>query len=273
MKRFLTAIFVLLLFLAGDASYAQDNADPPADTTALSSEIQGNKIAKTAPKAQQNEAKIDYTGPALENLTVDERMANIAQEANNWALYQTIIGFIGLIFVIAATAFAGLAWRAGERGVAVTRKSARAEYQPYLTPLNDSFDVARYSPSIENTEINFVGDFDIKNIGRTPASNVTISAKIKYKSQGREFNEDGIITGWRFGDLYPDKWRTFKLNFVLHFPDGDASDFMKIRELDIFLYVKFRDMFTETRIQKLYFLIDDIITGAELQSIEEKTEG
>ncbi len=112
-----------------------------------------------------------------------------------------------------------------------TRKATKAEYQPYIVSLHDQFDVYHYIPDNRNTVINFVGDFVIKNIGRTPASNIQVTATIKYKARNygerKDFHEKGVFTNWRFYDLHPDEWRTFKLNFELAYPDGDAKDFFE----------------------------------------------
>jgi len=78
-----------------------------------------------------------------------------------------------------------------------TRKATKAEYQPYIVSLHDQFDVYHYIPDNSNTVINFVGDFDIKNVGRTPASNIQVTATIKYKARNygerKDFHEKGVI--------------------------------------------------------------------------------
>jgi len=78
-----------------------------------------------------------------------------------------------------------------------TRKATKAEYQPYIVSLHDQFDVYHYIPDNRNTVINFVGDFVIKNIGRTPASNIQVTATIKYKARNygerKDFHEKGVI--------------------------------------------------------------------------------
>jgi len=277
MKRCVLAIFALNL-LCAPISYAQDNPAPSQKTT-KSSPAQNSKTpapaAKTEP--QNNESKKDLKPiiPA-DNPSIDERMAKIAQEANDFSEIQTYINGFGLFLLFLTTVYARRAWLAGAEGVNVTRKATKAEYQPYIISLHDSFDVSHYIPGHNNTVINFVGDFDIKNIGRTPASNIQVSADIKYQGknygENRAFDVQGTITNWRFDDLHPDEWRTFKLNFELVFPNGDAQKFMKIREMDIWIRVMFNDLFGQTRCQVLHFLIDDMAAGAHLQGSKEEKQ-
>jgi len=203
-------------------------------------------------------------------------MAAIAQKANDFAEIQMWIAAGGFVLVFFATLFAFGAWWESRKGVKITRQTARAEYQPYIISLHDSFAISHYIPDKSNTVINFVGDFDIKNTGRTPAKNVKVSATIEYKASNfgehRDFKEKGVITNWRFDDLHSDEWRTFKLNFELAFPSGDAQNFMKIREMDIWIRVMFNDLFGQTRCQVLHFLIDDMATGAHLQGSKEEKQ-
>ena len=278
MQRFVFTFFFVILCLGQGEAYAQQNSAPPDAPIPAITEQNERPAQKSNGEADRTENQTkEQSSPRTkmngEEVSVVSSADKIAKNANIISIVQAVFGFLTLILAGLATWFAWGAWRAGKEGVDITRKAAKAEYQPYIISLHDSFGMTRYSPDQSNTVINFVGEFDIKNIGRTPASNIKVAAEIKYvaKSYGesRNFQEEGIITNWRFGDLYPNEWRTFKLNFSLSFPDGDAKDFMNIREMDIWIRVTFSDLFMQTRCQELHFLVEDMVTGAHLQGAKE----
>jgi len=282
MQRFVFTFFFVILGLGQGEAYAQQNSAPPDAPTPAIAEQNERPGQKSNEETDKTKNQTNDRSPPLvidskmsrKEVSVLSRSDKIAQKANFWSKWQTIFGFGTLVLAGFATVFACGAWCAGKEGVKVTRKATKAEYQPYIVSLDDSFNVHHYIPDNSNTVINFGGAFDIKNVGRTPASNTQVAATIKYKvshyGERRDFDEKGIITNWMYDDLHPDERRTFQLNFELAFPDGDAESFInKIKEMDIFITVSFNDIFTTNRVYVLHFLINHMTTGAELQGVKE----
>ncbi len=214
MKRFFSILVFLFLLLCSQVSYAQEKAQPPADASPVVTADEGNKEAKTAPQNAKTDASNQDERPTSVNSALDDRMAKIAQEANNWAMGQTVIGGIGLIFVVAATIFAGLAWRAGRDAVKVTREIGEAQVRGYgviksaeFFLLNDIFDV----------------NFIIENVGNSPIITCSLKLQVFLKDPSQTEPESFFIPKYVKGmsktfDIGPAEIKGQTAFKKLHFP-------------------------------------------------------
>jgi len=140
----------MTLNLCYSISYAQTKTDPPHDTVKTRSSV------PSSPK-QDAEDKIIVTNIGAKDLALQERMANITEEANKLVKIQNWIGGIGLHLVGLTAFFAYKAWE-------TARSTAHNQLRAYIG-------VDGFAPCFpENSGIKFVKiRMNIKNHGQTPA--------------------------------------------------------------------------------------------------------
>lgn len=234
MKRFLVLIFTLLC-LCNPISYAQDKANPPSDPVSSSLSEKPYEPAATTdshPK-QEKEGKNEPAVP--ENLTIDDRMAELSDEANDYALAQTIIGGAGLILVGLATWFAWGAWQAGKLAVSVTREMGIAQARSYVDVLDvhcmgkprttlDKQIASNSKPATVSGKTKLIFEFGVRNSGSIPAEDVIISYTCKASFAGKKPIASSA-QGVKFGYIGP-RSESYKLSFY----DCEISD--KVKEAD-----------------------------------------
>lgn len=195
MKRFLILTFVLLS-LCSHIAHAQDNTNPSNDPAASSTTEETQEPA-VATNGQPNQEKEEENQPPMpESLTIEDRMAELSDEANDYALAQTIIGGIGLLLVALATWFAWGAWQAGKLAVEVTREMGIAQARSYVDILDvhcvgkprtnlDEKVASRSKAAAHSGESSLIFEFSVRNSGSTPAENVVISYTCKAHFSGK----------------------------------------------------------------------------------------
>lgn len=158
---------LLTLCLSAPISYAQDNNEPPLNApTPITTEDD-----KRPPEANHSEIEQEDSGKDIgavsDSLSIEERMANIADEGNDLAFIQVIIGVCGLFLLLLTTLFALGAWLSARKGVTVTEKIGKKQTKAYLSIESLRFNTETKSgfPTI---------DVNIRNTGQSPANNVSI---------------------------------------------------------------------------------------------------
>jgi hypothetical protein len=263
MKLFFTAIFVILL-LCHDVSAGQtktdasDNANTPPAVA-----VEQEKSADKSPKPHQEQSDVEDSnivgdqGPPLV-----ERVKQLATKTN-WALFLSAL----------ATVFTGLSWVVSRNGVRVTEKATKAEFQPYISTIEE-IDVEVVEPNRGTTSyelVAYTNSIKIENIGKTPATDVGVTVTAKFYQQGRHLEKVGEVFDLKTGNMMPNEPWYFRLRVEFDFPEGDAFSFKRIREMDIYITLSFKDMFSDDTVRKyiLHYLCDQIGYGGELQSINE----
>lgn len=254
-----------MLYQNVSAGQTQTKPRDETNTAALMAEKQDAANVKPQTHQKQTEMKDDVVTGGQSPAFV-ERVKQLATKTN-WAL---------LISVFAAI-FAGLSWSSARKSLEVTHNATKAEFQPYISvPQSIDFDVITPERGDNgDTLVAYSDSIEIKNVGKTPASSINVSAQGKFYKDRRHFDEQALIDTRKTGDMVAgDTWNC-RVRFDFDFPDGGAYNFKRIREMDIYITVTFQDMFTSngTRRYIFHYLCDEVGYGAELQSVEEKTDG
>jgi len=193
---------------------------------------------------------------------------------SRYAFFGVILGIFGSGLLVKTLLYTRDASIAASETLSVARKATKAEFQPYLSAEHiKRIGVVLRSRGDVYHQLNvYTNDFQIKNVGKTPASEVEITARAVHYDQGRHFDINANVSDFKTGDMTPTELWYCSLSFEIDFPDGDANDFERIREMDIYITVKFRDMFSDKKFRTyvFHYLCDTPEIGAKLQSIEEK---
>ena len=183
MLRFVLTSFFILSGLGQEDCHAQSEAAPSNSTLPAETAAESKEIAHATPK--DNQDNVETENPvrdfSAEDLAVQERMADAAEEVNRLVKKQNSIAIIGLVFVSVATFFAGMAWRAGSDAVKVTRKIGTDQLRAYIGIVNVTTEskmvdqgMARPKPidRPSNKPISVI--ISMKNFGQTPANSVNV---------------------------------------------------------------------------------------------------
>ena len=250
------------------------------------------EIDKTRKEAKQKN---------LENTVLCNDLA--AQQAMsdraNWGLFVGGLGLIVLGITLWQTGKAaraasstlvqtGKAARAASSTLEVARFATKAEFQPYISVEPDDIKIfvsngskgshhhtlSFYTDIYEIENIDLAENFEIKNIGKTPAFNVEATGTGKFYKDGQEFKAPVTVYGLKKGDFVPGQIWSFAWEVTFESPEGKADHFADITEVDIYISVIFTDMFSDEkpRKYKLHYLCNRSTRRANLQSITEKTQ-
>lgn len=188
MKRFLSYIFVILI-LCNPISHAQDKAEPsqsPSETSAAKkSDIPtvGTDTEPNQKPAESDKNTVSSLDVTNEDVPVDNRTIEVAEEANGWAMWQTIINGIGLFLLLLTTVFARGAWLAARNGVKVTRDIGQKQTKAYLSVKSAVLWVPVTNGEKGWFSKNDVFKFTLKtifeNTGNTPAHNVSYKFRVR----------------------------------------------------------------------------------------------
>jgi len=275
MKRFFTPFLFPISLLCYGVSAGQIQADirEEPDASPPASEQQGS--ADGSPNSDQKQLRAENADDIENGLPwLLERVPKLAGQANT-----------AFMFSLLATIFGGLSWmtaaksakaskKIGEDTLAIIRNATKAEFQPYLEPV-EGFKISQIESGIGpkiNQSTLYSYEFKMTNIGKTPASLVETSVRAKFYKNGRHFDETGSIESNQIGDLIPNKTWDYQIRLEFDFPNGDGRNFSHPKEIDIFITASFQDNFGKggRRTYVFHYLCDAIPTGAKLQSIEEK---
>lgn len=266
MKHLIFTFFLVILCLGHPDAQAQEQAQPAQATPSTSSQEKESGTQKSDDDTDSNESEADKESPPLiidkdvsgKKISILSTTDEIADKANFWAMLQTIINGIGLAFVVAATAFAGLAWCAARKGVEVTRQAAKAEYRPYAKVSDITlYGVQETITFIDNKHCFLEGKIDVTNVGRTPIYTRSVSGTmtiIPRTIDAEHFNVSMGISRQE-KEIPPNSTDTLTL-----FMSFNISEELGIEEADIdaFIFtvktlVKFDDMFSISTPKFRYF--------------------
>ena len=226
------------------------------------------EIDKTRKEAKQKN---------LENTVLCNDLA--AQQAMSdradWGLF---VGIWGLFFLWITVRQTREAARAASSTLEVARDATKAEFQPYIEVLNKIPVHTKPIPTKPTSENPimwgvYINGFEIKNIGKTPASAVKVKVRGKFEKDGRTFKKRGIVSGLKKGDFFSGKTWPCESEVKFESPEGTTDYFADITEMDIYISVIFTDMFSDEKKRKyvFHYLYNKSLEGATLQSVTEKT--
>ncbi len=200
-----------------------------------------------------------------------DHKAQVSMRNAAWAGFA--LGIIGMILLGWTLIETRKAAKAASDTLDIARNATKAEFQPYLNFTNS----ARFARGLRVEEVQYdtlvvnINTFEFTHVGKTPISDLNISAKGKFYNQGRHFEVDGRIISLQIGDMNPNDVWDCAIEFLFSFPDGDAQSFEKIKEFDISVFISFTDMFSTDKIRRyeVHYLYDGSFGGAKLQSVKE----
>ena len=202
--KYILALILSLYCLGQPIAYAQSKTEPTKEAAQSTAPEKSNVPAVSASERpeQKSENKNPNTVPSLdgpnENVSFDNSAVSIAKEANDWAMYQTIISGLGFILICFATWFAWGAWQAGRKGVEVTETIGKKQTKAYLSMSDASFVIDKFKWPILKV--------NIKNTGNSPANNVGIR-DLAYKIDIAVWKDDFEITTETFSDAVSEDYR------------------------------------------------------------------
>ena len=257
MKRFLTLCFYLLLLLCSDVTYAQQAANQPTNPPSVVGPNQSEKETQTKPQQTEDERADENHRSLPENLSIDERMAEIAKEANQWAFFQTIIGFLGLFFVVAATIFAGLAWLAAKKGadigqatldetIIANKRAQRAyvgigTYNYHFLPMDDG-------------RVSFTVVCSISNFGQTPAFDQKNSTRIEIVDLSRGEDVETAPMESEGITLFPNTKPNLSVNLIISAENASAIR-AETKKVFVKTQIAYVDIFGDTHWSKTQYTL------------------
>jgi len=263
MRRFFTALIFAISLLCSHTSYAQEKPQPTADSAFAVVADNGSQEAQPAPEIQQNKNEkknSDTVSPAnvsTQKVAIDNRAANIAEEANDWAMWQTIIGGIGLLFVIAATVFAGLAWRAAKDGADIGRDTLDETIAANKRAQRAFVGIATFNYHflpMDDGQVSFNATSGIKNFGQTPAFNQKNSTRIVVVDAGSEesigtasMDNPGIT-------LFPNTNPTLSVGLIISAENANAIR-NETKKVFVMVYITYEDIFGDKHWSKTQYTL------------------
>lgn len=162
---------------------------------------------------------------------------------------------------------------AADKQITANTRATRAEFQPYFSA-EDISSIAIGTENNGTTLFIYAYSFEFKNIGKTSASNLEITARVERMNFfNLEETFEGEVKNLKSGDMHPTEEWTCEINFPFPFPNGDAANYYRaIDNFDIFVNVSFSDMFSDETVREYVFryTCDRVSLGAQLQSVEEQ---
>ena len=224
------------------------------------------KIDKTRKEADQKH---------LENIVLCSDL-HAQQAMSNRAHWGLFIGICGLIVLWITLLQTQRAARAASSTLEVARDATKAEFQPYIS-VHDDIDMTLVDLNPENPESSDwcaqINRFEIKNIGKTPASDVQTEGTGKFYKDGQHFEASVTVSGLKKGDFVSGQTWVWECEIPFECSKDENSRPEGMSKMDISISIIFTDMFSDEKEREYefhyqYYLADN---SASLQSITEKT--
>lgn len=246
MLRLCLGLVFVASLLGCSLTYAQSPLDPPATTTEPTVTEVPTETTDQKPQEETENSRTKAMPPVDvtdQGFPVDDRAVNIAEKANAWSMWQTIINAVGILLVALATFFAWGAWQAAKNGTKVGKNTLDATVEANkrgqrayvgIKALNYHF------LPMKDGRVSFAISCSIVNVGTTPAYNQKNSTQIRVVDVSETGNINTADLSSKGITLFPQTSPQLTVDLII-----SASDANALRSGDKVIFARFHITYTD----------------------------